>query len=82
MLFSVLNELPASWSGATAEEDEDGIEESATPHVLWGLQGSQYVYCSMTQASGMDAFDEVFDVPAVAGSSNYKHQGSLFICGM
>jgi hypothetical protein len=40
------------------EENADEIEESAEPHVLWGLQGSPYVYCSLSGASGLDAAKE------------------------
>jgi hypothetical protein len=54
------------------EERADEIEESAEPHVLWGLQGSPYVYCSISGASGLDAAKEdtssagahAFPVPA------------------
>jgi hypothetical protein len=40
------------------EEHADEIEESDQPHVLWGLQGSPYVYCSLSGASGLDALKE------------------------
>lgn len=56
--------MPASIAESSEEADEGEIEESAVPHVLWGLQGSQYVYCSVSNASGMDALDEAFDIPA------------------
>lgn len=48
---SVMDRMPE----LPEEEDDDAIEESAEPHLLWGLQGSPFVYCGISNASGLDA---------------------------
>lgn len=41
------------WDPDTSDE-VDEIEASALPHVLWGLQGSPFVYCGASGLSGLD----------------------------
>ena len=44
-----------SWNALQrAVETADDIEESSEPHVLWGLQGTSFVYCSGSGKSGRD----------------------------
>ena len=35
------------------QQNDDSIEESSFPHVLWGLQCSPYVYCSQSNSTGL-----------------------------
>ena len=37
-----------------SDGDSDEIEESDIPHMLWGMQGSAYVYCKETRLSGLN----------------------------
>lgn len=55
------------------EADDDVIEESAEPHLLWGLQGSPFVYCGVSNASGLDAppgseEEDFVEIPVSASS--------------
>ena len=40
-------------SATSAGESEHEIEESSCPHVLWGMQGTPYVYCRESNSSGL-----------------------------
>ena len=58
------------------DKNDDEIESSEEPHLLWGLQGSPYVFCSSSGTSGLDApasNDYEDHVPGYNGKSPIVH---------